>query len=91
VQRGLRAVLAQGDLADLAISDLTRWESWDLTPDVLTLYGKKGYDAPIVRRAILRYALTCPKAEAATFIADRRKLEPDLVGEVEDGLRPANK
>jgi hypothetical protein len=87
VLRGLRSILEQGDLADLAIGDLVRWQTWDLTKEVLALYGKKSHDAPIVRRAILRYALSCPKDEAAAFVAERRRQEPDLVKEVADGLQ----
>jgi hypothetical protein len=89
VSRGLRTILSQGDLADMAIEDLRRWQLWDLTPDVLAIYGKKGFDAPIVRQAILRYALSCPKTDtaAATFVAERRKQDPELVKDAEDALR----
>ena len=46
-------------------------------------------DAPIVRQAILRYALSCPKTDpaAATFVAERRKQDPELVKDAEDALR----
>jgi hypothetical protein len=89
VQRGLRVILSQGDLADMAIEDLRRWQVWDLTSEVLGLYGKKGFDAPIVRQAILRYALSCPKTDtaAATFVAERRKQDPELVKDAEDALK----
>jgi hypothetical protein len=83
----LRLVLAQGDLADLAIADLIRWKKWDLTNEVLSLFDKKTHEAPIVRRSIVRYALLCPKPAAATFIANRRKQDADLVSDVEEGLQ----
>jgi hypothetical protein len=60
---------------------------WDLTPDVLALYGKKGFDAPIMQRAIVRYGLSCKDETAAKFIADRSRYEPELVKEVEDSLQ----
>ncbi len=81
------AILAQGELADVAIEDLRRWQTWDLTPDVLALYGKKGFDAPIMQRAIVRYALSCDDDAAKKFTAERRRYEPDLVKEVEDSLQ----
>ena len=82
------AILAQGELADVAIEDLRRWQMWDLTPDIVALYGKKGFDAPIMQRAIVRYALSCKDDEAAKkFTAERRRYEPDLVKEVEDSLQ----
>jgi hypothetical protein len=87
VLRGLAALLPQGDIADLAVGDLVRWQIWDLTPDVLALYGKKSHDAPLMRRAILRYALLCPKPEASRFVAERRKQEPEEVRDVEEALQ----
>jgi hypothetical protein len=89
VLRGERIILGQGDITDMAIEDLRRWQLWDLTPDVLALHGKKGFDAPIVRQAILRYALSCPKtdAAAAAFVAERRKQDADGVKDAEDALK----
>src|SRR5262249_21501202 len=87
VLRGLDALLAQGDIADLAIEDLRRWQYWDLTPQVLALYNKKSHDAPIMRRAIVRYALSCPRVEAARFVMEVRKLDPEMVKDVEEMLQ----
>jgi hypothetical protein len=91
VLKGLETMLLQGDLADLAVEDLRRWQIWDLTPEVLSLYGKKGYDAPLMQRAIIRYALSCKQDNATrAFVADRRKEDPELVKEVEESLRLEN-
>jgi hypothetical protein len=87
VLRGLAALLPQGDIADLAIGDLIRWQMWDLTNDVLALYGKKSHDAPLMRRTILRYALSCPKPEASRFLTERRKQDPEAVRDVEESLQ----
>jgi hypothetical protein len=54
---------------------------------VLSLYGKKGYDATLMQQAILRYALTCNDATCRTFLEERRRAEPDAVREAEDQLR----
>ena len=85
----MAAVLPEGDLADLAIEDLRRWQMWDMTADVLSQYGKKSHSAPIMRRAILRYALSAAvsNAEAAKFVAERRQQEPALLKEVEESLQ----
>jgi hypothetical protein len=83
----LSAILQQGELADVAVEDLRRWKLWELTPSVLALYGQKGFDAPIMQRAIVRYSLSCKdRHDAKTFVAQRRKAEPDLVQEVEESL-----
>jgi len=87
VLKCLTAMVAQGDLADLAIESLRRWKMWDLTPDVLALYGRKGFDAPILKRAIIRYALCCDDEASKQFAADRRTAEPEVVREVEESLQ----
>jgi hypothetical protein len=87
VLRCIRAMLQQGELADLAVEDLRRWKMWDMTREVLPLYGRKGYDAPIVQRAIIRYALSCDDADCRAFLGERRKAEPDVVRDVEEEIR----
>jgi hypothetical protein len=87
VLAGVALLLPQTDIADIAVEDLRRWQMWDLTPQVLGLYGKKGHDAPIVRRAILRYALCCPRPEASNFVNERRRVEPDLIKDVEETIQ----
>jgi hypothetical protein len=86
---GMGVLLPEEDIADVAIEDLRRWQMWDLTSDVLAQYGKKSHSAPLMRRAILRYALcSAPvKPEAAAFVAERRRTEPALLKEVEDSLQ----
>ncbi len=86
--KALSAMLEQGELADLAITDLRRWQVWDLTHEVLGLYGKKGIDGPILRRTIVSYALACKNdKEAAKFIDARKAEDPALVEELEDSLK----
>jgi hypothetical protein len=80
-------MLRQGELADLAIENLRRWEMWDHTRDVITRYGQKGFDAPILQRAILRYAICCPQKEAKEFVEKVRKQDPELVKSVEESVQ----
>ena len=56
----------------------------------MSLAGKKSHDIPIVRRYILRYALSCPKAEAAEFVSGMRKKDPEMVKDIEEFLRLEN-
>jgi hypothetical protein len=86
VMEGMSAILRQNDIADVAVEDLRRWKEWDLTGNVLSLYGKKGYDAPLMQRALVRYALTCPRPEAARFADDLRRKDPDLYRDVAEAL-----
>ena len=87
ILKGVAGVLPQGDLADIAIEDLRRWKLWDLTDDVLALYGRKSHDAPLMRRAIIRYAICCPQPRAAEFIAQRRRDDAEAVRDVEESVQ----
>jgi hypothetical protein len=92
VLQAAEAMIVQGELADIAVDDLCRWQIWDRTPEVLGLYGKKGYDAPLLKRKLVRYAL-CAKDDPMVrqFLAERRRTEADLVKEVEDALEQEKK
>lgn len=87
VLRGLSTALTAPDISDLAIEDLRKWQWWDLTSQVLELYQSKPHDSPLVRRAIARYALTCPRPEGQRFIEELRRRDPELVKDVEDLLQ----
>ncbi len=84
---GVCLLLEQNDVADLAIEDLRKWNRWEVCDRVMALQGRKSHDAPIIRRAILRYALSCPQPTAATFVADCRKRDPEMVKDVEELLK----
>jgi hypothetical protein len=83
----IRPVLDQDEIADIAIDYLREWKCWAFTKHILGLYTKKEFEWPIVRRAILRYALQCPDAEAARFVEQQRKADASLVEEVEKVLK----
>jgi hypothetical protein len=88
VQKGLDAMIAQGELADIAIEDMRRWGIRNRTRDILGLYGKKGFDAPLMKRTLVRYALCCKDDPAArAFIEERRREDADLVKGVEEELQ----
>ena len=83
---GMAAVVSRGDMADMAVEDLRRWQWWDLTKHVLTQYNKPTHAAPLVKNAILRYALTCPDAGAAAFVKEVEASDPAAVREVRESL-----
>jgi hypothetical protein len=83
------ALLGQKDIADLAIEDLRKWGQWDVANQILDLYGKESHSASIIRRSILRYALSCPPGTSpavAAFLAERRKDSAKLLEEVQELL-----
>jgi hypothetical protein len=86
IVKGLAAVVQDGEMADMGLEDLRRWQWWELTGLVVKQYGKPSHSAPLVQRAIVRYALCCPNAEAAAFVKERTQAEPNLVRQVEESL-----
>ncbi|MFL5339978.1 MAG: hypothetical protein ACJ8F7_07495 [Gemmataceae bacterium] len=82
----LKLAVADGSLADVAVEDLRRWGWWELTDAVVSAFSLKSHDAPIVRRAIARYALSCPQEKAKQFIVDLKKKDPALVKDAAESL-----
>jgi hypothetical protein len=82
-----KTAIARGDAADMAVEDLRRWAWWDLSAEVFAAFGKSTHSAPITKRAIVRYALSCPGDDAKAFVAKVRAADGKLVEEVEEGLK----
>jgi hypothetical protein len=82
------SLITQEDIADMAIEDLRKWKCWGLADQILGLRSHKVYETPIVRRAILRFALDCKTNEAcAAYVAEIRKKDPEMVRDAEELLR----
>ncbi|MGF1579210.1 MAG: hypothetical protein ACFCD0_07585 [Gemmataceae bacterium] len=86
VLHGLQIILRDPDLADVAIGDLRRWKMWDLTKEVLAHYDKKNYSSPLIRRGIIRYALSCNQPAAASFVKRVEGEDPRLIADVRKSL-----
>jgi hypothetical protein len=81
-------LLDQGDIADLAIETCAKWGRWEVAGKILGLLAKPSHDIPIVRRAILRYALSCPdNPEATDYVTAMRVKDPRLVEQAEELLK----
>jgi len=81
-------LLEQGDIADLAIEDLRKWGRWEAAGKVLGLLNRSSHDVPIVRRAILRYSLSCPDSpEATAYVQAMRKKDAEMVNQAEELLK----
>lgn len=84
---GMQSLMSQGDIADLPIEDLRRWQRWDMTDKVLELYGKKSHNIPIVKRSIIRFALCVPNnPKAVEFLKLRRAEDAERVKDIENLL-----
>jgi hypothetical protein len=99
LKEGVGFLLDQSDIADLAIDDLRKRQCWDMSDRVLGVQNKKTYkgerlaDIPIVRRAILRFALGCQDSKAKSSVAARayveeqRKKDAQMVADAEELLK----
>jgi hypothetical protein len=79
--------LKHKDMCDFAIEDLRKWKCWDMTKQVLALFGEEKYKANVIKRSILRFALQSPMPEAKAFVAEQRKIDPEWVEETEELLK----
>ncbi|MEZ6140151.1 MAG: hypothetical protein R3B84_06225 [Zavarzinella sp.] len=80
-------VLSRSDLADIIIEDLRNWKYWNHTELILRKYGQQDYQSPIVKSAIIRYALSCPEPLAVQFVKKVQAQEPELVAEISQLLK----
>jgi hypothetical protein len=83
---GVSKLLEQSDIADLAIEDLRKWGQWESCDQVLALQEKKSHNVPIIRRAILRYALSCPGEKAKAYVQQCKKKDPEMVKDTQEIL-----
>jgi hypothetical protein len=87
--KGVSRLLEQSDIADLLIEELRKWGQFQMADEVMALKDKPSHNTiPIMRRALLRFALSCPKnAAAAEYVEQMVREHPDEVENVEEQLR----
>jgi hypothetical protein len=93
LKEGMNYLLDQDDIADLAIDSLRKRHCWDMSERILGLRKSKTYEIPIVRRALLRFALNCQDSKAKGSVAARayvdeiRKKDAQTVADAEELLK----
>ncbi len=87
IVKGMSLLISQPDMSDFAIDDLRKWKQWDATDRILDLWGQKTHEIPIIRKAILRFALQSPQDRAKTFVNEQRKRDSDWVKDTEELLK----
>ncbi len=83
---GVAGIINATDMADFAIEDLRKWKRWEYADQVLDLFGQKKYNAPIIRKAVLRYALQCPTPRAMAFVKEQVTRDREWVEETRELL-----
>jgi hypothetical protein len=88
LKEGMAELLDQNDIADLAVDDLRKRECWDMAGRVLGLQKTKAYEIPIVRRSVLRFALSCKgSTAAAAYVDEQRRKDAQTVADAEELLK----
>jgi hypothetical protein len=93
LKEGMDCLLDQSDIADLAIDSLRKRQCWDEAERVLAIRKSKIYETPIVRRALLRFALGCQdskakgSAAARAYVDEIRKKDAQMVADAEELLK----
>jgi len=86
----MKTLVGQGEIADLPIDDLRKWGVWDQTGYILDVANLKSHNKQIVKRAVLRFALTAAtdgkNAAAAEYVAKARQEDAERVKFVEEML-----
>jgi hypothetical protein len=101
LKKSMRILVDRADLADIAITDLTRWKDWSIQDRLIELYDHKDYQSDHVKRAIVSYtivasrdlpknATTIPKhiVSARKHLEMLRNKDPKTVRRVERLLPP---
>jgi hypothetical protein len=89
VKTALMPLISQGDIADLAVEDFRKWKAWDLTPKVLGIKTTDAYKVAIVRRSVLRFAISAStsNAQAKEFVETVEKENPEGVKDAKELLK----
>jgi hypothetical protein len=85
--KAVALLLTHSDIADMAIEDLRRWKTWDLADMVLAVRQSEAGKVSIVRRAVLRFALSCPSPAAKALVVQLRKEDKQGVEDAEELLK----
>lgn len=86
IVKGVAGVLNVSDMADFAVEDLRKWKRWEYCDQIIDMFGQKKYNAPIIRKSILRYALQCPSPRAVAFVNEQKSRDRDWVEETRELL-----
>jgi hypothetical protein len=83
---GVAGILKVPDMADFGIEDLRKWQRWEHCDQVLAMFGQKDFNTPIIRKAVLRYALQCPMPQAKAFVKAQQARDREWVEETRELL-----
>ncbi|WP_201743744.1 hypothetical protein [Roseiconus nitratireducens] len=75
----LHKVLDRGELADMVIPDLAKWNDWSQIDRLVRLFKEAEKDKNWLRVPVINYLRACPLEEAKTAIKELEEIDPDAV------------
>jgi hypothetical protein len=85
---GIAPLLDMKDISDLAIEDFRKWQYWAMADRILGLQQYPVANVNVVKRSMLRYALSAKDNQAAQkYVAVQRGQDPEMVADVEELLK----
>lgn len=75
----VRLLLDRPRMADLIIADLARWKDWSVKEKLVKMFKEADADSNWIRIPIVTYLRACPHPEAATYIEELSKIDPEAV------------
>jgi hypothetical protein len=71
------------DMSDFAVEDMRKWQRWEYCETILELPTKPGYNAVVIRKSVLRFALQCPMQQAKDYVKVQRAIDRKFVDDTE--------
>ncbi len=59
LKQSMQILLDRPELADLVITDLSRWKDWGVQDRLMAMYDDEKFSIPAIKRAIVRYLYYC--------------------------------
>ena len=75
----LHKILDRGELADMVIPDLAKWNDWSQIERLKTLFKEAEKDKNWLRVPVINYMRACPLPEAEAAIEELEKIDPEAV------------
>ncbi len=96
VVAGMREILRRPALAEIALTDLARWQAWEAAPDVFAWHGRNPFDVPETQAKLVQFARVCLKSDpppaamqaATAYLMRLEQTEPETWQAIERILSP---
>ena len=93
LRQAMRQLIDHQSFAELAITDLTRWDDWQVMPRLIAIYDSPGHNSAQIKRAIAKFLIALSKKkpspgdtvlakyvdEAKSHLADLEARDPKIV------------